>query len=110
MEYAWEIIKLGTRDQENADGVILNDAVVLVTWKKIATDLRGRSSTYVGKTTLSAENVAAGDFVNLESLDEATILGWVKSSITPVEEEIMNNTLSTKIDKQEIVSRNPAWL
>lgn len=110
MEYAWEIVKLGVKDQENVDGDILEGAIVEVKWRKTATNLRGQKSNYIGKTILSAENVSSSDFINEEDLTEEQILTWVKNSIGPVQEQVINETLAKRIDKQEIVSKNPAWV
>ena len=109
MVYDWEILKLGTKSQVNGDGDTLEDAVIFVSWRKVATDLSGNVAKYLGKTTLTAEQHAAADFVALNDLTEEIVLGWVQGAIDAEHEERINTALQNKINKMTMVTRDPTW-
>lgn len=100
MDYTWDIIEYSTRDQVNSDGVTLSNAVVKVRWKKTGTTLGGVSANYIGLSHLTAENTAEGDFVSVDDITKATLINWVKASISETEETIINNVLQKKVDAQ----------
>lgn len=109
MTYEWRIIKLFTMDQVNADGDTLENAVVDVQWKKIATDSEGNTSTYLGRTKLTAEDVSNSDFVSFTSLTEELVKGWIQNSITEKQMSQIDLILQDRINKQNTVSRMPPW-
>ena len=77
MTYSWQVLKLDTRAQTNADGVSLADAVIVIQWSRVGTDSDGNSAKIVGYTKLSAENTAAGSFTAFADLTEEQVVGWL---------------------------------
>lgn len=106
MIYTWKIVKVGTKDQVNADNEVLSDAIVYVQWIKTGTDNLDNSSVYVGETELSAESVPASSFVDFDSVSADTIIGWLESSIPAHQMEKIDNVIAKKIEKQAITYRD----
>jgi hypothetical protein len=79
MTYSWQILKLDTRAQTNADGVALADAVIVIQWLRIGVDEDGNSARIVGYTKLSAENTTEGDFTAFADLTEEQVVGWLNT-------------------------------
>ena len=77
MTYSWEILKLETQPQTNADGVALDDAVIGIQWLRVGVDDDGGRTKMVGYTKLSAENTAEGDFTAFADLTEEEVSGWL---------------------------------
>lgn len=109
MTYEWRIVKLFTMDQVNADGDTLENAVVDVQWKKIATDTDGNTATYLGRTKLTAEDVASADFVGFTSLTQDLVTEWIQASISEKEMSKIDSILQDRINKKTVVSRMPPW-
>lgn len=109
MEYTWKIVTYKTRDEVNADGDTLSDSVVSVEWRKTATALNGVSSRYIGTTEISAANTPAADFIALNDITEDNIIGWVQSSLSADDEQVINNTLAKKIEKKNDVKRQASF-
>jgi len=79
MTYSWQILKLDTRAQTNADGVALADAVNYIQWLRVGVDDDGNTARIVGYTKLSAENTAAADFTAFADLTEEQVVGWLNT-------------------------------
>lgn len=109
MNYSWQIRKLSTRDQTNADGVVLSDAVVKIKWKRTGVDGEGNSATILGYTVLSAENVAVDNFVNFNSLTEETVVGWLESTISTGLMASYNDKILEKINGPSTTERAVPW-
>lgn len=77
MTYSWQILKLDTRAQTNADGVALADSVIAIQWLRVGVDDDGNSARIVGYTKLSAENTAESDFTAFADLTEEKVVGWL---------------------------------
>lgn len=77
MTYSWQILKLDTRAQTNADGVALADAVNYIQWLRVGVDDDGNTARIVGYTKLSAENTAEGNFTAFADLTEEQVVGWL---------------------------------
>lgn len=109
MTYTWQILKLGLQDEVNHEGTLLENSIVNVKWKRIATDTDGTVASYVGNTKLSAANVAAADFVALNEVTNAMALGWVTDSINAKELERIDAQLTKKIDRNRTRTVKPGW-
>lgn len=109
MNYSWEIVKFETRDQTNAEGATLSGAVVKIKWKRSGVDADGNTATVLGYTTLSAESVAAGEFVPFESLTESNVVGWLESAISAEKLTEYNNAIQEKINSKNSVERAVPW-
>ena len=109
MNYSWEIIKLHTREQTNADGDALADAVVKIKWRRTGVDTDDNSAKVVGYTILSAEDVAEGDFTSFADLTEEKVVGWLNSSISSSEIEAYNLKIQESINKLVTTERAVPW-
>lgn len=109
MNYQWRIVRLGLSDELNNDGVVLENAIVEVRWKRIATDDAGNIASHVGSTKLSAKEVSASDFINLDAVTEAKVLAWVQNSMTEYKINKINKILENKIEAQKVRTRKPNW-
>lgn len=108
----YKINRLKVKDQVNADGETLRNAVVQTYWTVTGTDEQGHTAEFAGATPFTAENVPAGSFTAFESLTEETVLGWVTNVVNTsrgyldhitmqldrevaelIEEEVMENQL-----------------
>lgn len=98
MNYSWKIQEMFKMDQTNQDGVVLQDAVVRVSWSKIGTNDDGVQASYLGKSQFTAENILASEFVNFESLTEEQVIEWVKGSTSAADETMINKVIQEKID------------
>ena len=96
MNYSWQITKLSTRDQTNADGVVLSNAVVKIKWKRTGVDGDSNSATILGYTVLTAESVSQENFIGFESLTEEAVVGWLESSILDEQMTRYNNKIMEK--------------
>lgn len=109
MNYQWRIVRLGLSDELNTDGVVLENAIVNVRWKRIATDDAGNSASYIGSTNLSAKDVSEADFITLDDVTEANVLSWVQNSLSDTDINTINNVLERKIESQKVRIRKPNW-
>ena len=109
MNYSWQILKFSTRDQTNADGVVLPNAVVKIKWKRSGADADGNSATVLGYTNLSAETVPEGSFVSFESLTEETVVGWLESTISEEKLSDYNDKIQDKINRLSTTIRAVPW-
>lgn len=80
--YQWSVTSLKVKDEVNADGETLPNAVVQTYWKVVGTDENGNSGEFSGATPFTAANVPAGSFVAFADLTEETVLGWIKNAVT----------------------------
>ena len=97
--YTWAVTGLKTKNETNADGVVLNNAVVQTYWKKTGTDENGNEGTFSGATPFTAADVPAGEFVAFESLTEEIVLGWIKAVVVGTYEEHVNGQIQKQIDQ-----------
>lgn len=79
--YNWSVTSLKVKDEVNADGETLQNAVVQTYWKVVGTDGNGNSGEFSGATPFSAANVPAGSFVAFADLTEETVLNWIKNVV-----------------------------
>lgn len=109
MNYTWQILSLGLKDQINQDGELLQDAIVFVHWKKIAEDANGSRVSYLGKTELSAANVSAESFINLNTVSKEDVIDWIENSLTASQRSSIENILLKKIEKSKLRKYTPSW-
>lgn len=76
LTFTWEITNVKTAQSGGHAR-----AVVQTYWKKTGTDSEGNSASFSGATPLSAEGVAADDFVDFTALPETTVIGWIKEQL-----------------------------
>lgn len=81
LTHTWSVTSLKVKDEVNADGETLTNAVVQTYWKVVGTDENGNTGEFSGATPFTAANVPAGSFVAFEDLTEETVLGWIKGVV-----------------------------
>lgn len=79
--YNWSVTSLKVKDEVNADGDTLKNAVVQTYWKVTGTDDAGNTGEFSGATPFTAKDVPAGSFVDFAELTEETVIGWIKSVV-----------------------------
>jgi hypothetical protein len=79
LEYS--VTNLKVKDEVNAEGVTLPNAVVQTYWKVTGTDENGNTGEWSGATPFSAKNVPSASFTSFESLTEETVVGWIKNVV-----------------------------
>jgi hypothetical protein len=104
----WEVTGLQVRDQVNAEGVTLTDAVVQTYWKQFAQDADGNEGFFTGATPFTAEDVPAGEFTAFADLTEATVLSWIQDYVStqPGYQEHISEQIQEMIDRQVNVVRD----
>lgn len=75
--YTWEIKALSKSNGNN-----LNDVIIGTRWECTGTDSDGVSGTFVGATPFSINSVNPESFVEYSQLDEETVLGWIKNTVS----------------------------
>jgi hypothetical protein len=109
MIYTWEVTGLKTKDETNADGVTLPNAVVQTYWKKIGTDTDGNEGSFSGATPFTAQSVPEGSFVEFANLTEETVLGWIQNLVIGDYETHVNQQIQKQIDDQAISEATMPW-
>ena len=109
MNYTWEVLNLSTKNQTNQEGVLLENAVVHVQWKRIGVDNDGNEATYLGQSVFTAENVPQGSFVSFESLTKDVVVSWIENDLGAYQLEMIQNTIQKRINKNTMIKRSPPW-
>jgi hypothetical protein len=79
--FEYEIERVKVKDEVNNDGVTLPNAVCQTYWKVTGTNADGDSSQFAGATPLSAKGVGEANFTDFSTLDEATVVGWIRNIV-----------------------------
>jgi hypothetical protein len=79
--YTWAVTSLKVKDEINAEGDTLTNAVVQTYWKVTGTDENGNTGEFSGATPFSAANVPAGSFKAFEDLVEADVIDWIQNVV-----------------------------
>lgn len=74
---SYTVRNLKVRDEVNADGDTLVNAVVQTHWDVTGTDENGNTAQWTGATPFSAATVPAGQFTAFEDLQEEHVIGWI---------------------------------
>jgi hypothetical protein len=109
MQYSWQVLKFSTRDQTNADGTILPNAVVRIKWKRFGIDSDGNSAYILGYTNLTAEHMSEESFAPFESLTEEMVISWLESAISTEKMNEFNDKIQEKINKRSTTIREVPW-
>lgn len=109
MTYTWEILKFSTRDQTNSDGVLLENSVVSIHWRRTGLDSEGNVASIVGHTVLTAETVPEGDFVPFTSLTESAANSWLEANISAERMSSYNEKIQAKINSSITTERAVPW-
>lgn len=109
MTYTWHILRLGLDDVLNQDGVLLENSIVNIKWKRVAEDTDGTTASYVGNTKLSTVNTAVGDFTPLNDVSNATAIQWIQNNLSAKELQRINSQLDNKIERNRQRNVKPSW-
>ncbi len=109
LEYS--ITSLKVKDEVNADGETLPNAVVQTYWKVVGTDNGGNTSDWAGATPFTAANVPAGSFTAFEDLEESTVVGWVQAIVDGDSgyKQHITDQLQRQIDEDLVEERAMPW-
>ena len=109
LTYTWKVTGIKTRDEVNAEGETLQNAVVQTYWQKIGTDAEGNEGTFSGATPFTAKDVPAGEFVPLAELTEETVISWIQAVVVGGYEEHVNGMIQKQIDDKTITDAKLPW-
>ena len=109
MTYSWQVLKLDTRAQTNADGVSLADAVIAIQWSRVGVDSDGNTAKIVGYTKLSVENTAEGSFTAFADLTEAQVVGWLDTLVSSDLITSYNQKIEEKRQRGITTARDIPW-
>ena len=108
MNYTWKISKLGLTDKLGTDDVLLENAIVNIKWKRIATDADGIKTSYVGNTSLDAE-MASSDFIALNDVTAENVTSWLEAALTVAGVENVDRKLVAKVERKRLRNISPSW-
>ena len=110
--YTYSVRNLKVKDEVNAAGETLTNAVVQTYWDIVGTDEEGNEGSFTGATPFSAANVPAGSFTAFEDLEEATVIGWITNVIDsdPGYKAHIDMQIQKEIDKDIAVEKTGADL
>src|SRR6056300_1298013 len=109
INYTWEIVSMETKDQTNSDGVVLQNAVVRIVWKRIGTDDSGVSHSFLANSEFTAENVPEASFVNYFDLTKDMVIGWITNKLGAHEIAKIDDIITKRIEKKNTIVRTPPW-
>jgi hypothetical protein len=109
MEFSWEIVSMATKDETNVDGVVLQNAVVQIQWKRIGTDGNGVTHNFLGNSFMTAENVSEENFVPFFSLTKEIVVSWLENKLGSGELDKIDEIIAKRIEKKNSIVRLPPW-
>jgi len=109
VNYSWKIARLGLDDELNNDGVLLENSIVQIHYKRIATDDDGTTSSYVGTCYFSAKTKAAADFIALNDVTNVLALAWLEESLGEEQINKIDTALAGKVARKKVRLVKPGW-
>ena len=99
LEYS--VTSLKVKDETNAEGVLLENAVCQTYWKVIGTDENGNKGEFQGATPFSAVTVPEANFKAFADLTEADVVAWIQAVVDadPSYKEHIEAQIQREIDK-----------
>jgi len=112
--YTYAVRNLKVKDEVNATGDTLPNAVVQTYWDITGTDEEGNTGQFTGATPFSAATVPTGSFTAFADLDEATVIGWITNVINSDAgyKAHIDMQIQTEIDRNvatEVAGENLPW-
>lgn len=77
----YTVQSLKVKDEVNADGVTLQNAVVQTYWKALGEDADGNVGEFSGATPFSAATVSEGSFTAFADLQESDVTAWISAVV-----------------------------
>lgn len=109
MNYSWKIARLGLDDELNNDGVLLENSIVQIHYKRIAADDDGTTSSYVGTCYFSAKSKSASNFIALNDVTNVVALAWLEESLGAEQINKIDTALAAKVAKKRVRLVKPGW-
>jgi len=78
---AYTVTGIKVKDEVNAEGTTLPNAVCQTYWKVTGTDENGNVGEFSGATPFTAASVSAADFTDFADLEESKVIGWITSVV-----------------------------
>ena len=78
---SYTVQSLKVKDEVNAEGATLPNAVVQTYWKAHGTDEAGNIGEFSGATPFSAATVSEGSFKAFADLQEEDVIGWISAVV-----------------------------
>lgn len=109
MDYSWRIIKLGLQDELNGDDVLLENAVVRVKWKRLATHDDGTTASYLGTTDLDPASTPEADFTALNDVTKVQVVSWIEDELTAAGITKIDDKLNSRVERNRVNTISPGW-
>lgn len=77
----YSVTSLKVKDEVNADGDTLTNAVTQTYWKCTGTDENGNTGEFQGATPFTAANVPSDSFTDFADLTEEQVVGWIRAVV-----------------------------
>lgn len=108
---SYTVTSLKVKDEVNADGVTLQNAVCQTYWKCTGTDTDGNTGEFQGATPFSAASVGEADFTSFEDLTEDEVIGWITSVVDgdPHYREHIEKQINRQINELSIREPSLPW-
>ena len=78
---SYSVTGVKVKDEVNAEGVTLSNAVCQTYWKVTGTDENGNTGEFSGATPFTAATVPAANFTDFADLQESNVLGWITAVV-----------------------------
>lgn len=78
---AYSVTGMKVKDEVNAEGVTLSNAVCQTFWKVTGTDSDDNVGEFSGATPFTAASVSEANFTDLAALTEDIVIGWITAVV-----------------------------
>ena len=78
---AYSVTGMKVKDEVNAEGVTLSNAVCQTFWKVTGTDSDDNVGEFSGATPFTAAAVSEANFTDLAALTEDIVIGWITAVV-----------------------------
>lgn len=108
---SYTVTSLKVKDEVNADGVTLQNAVCQTYWRCTGTDEDGNTGEFQGATPFSAASVGEADFTAFEDLTENEVIGWIQAVVDgdPHYREHIEGQIQRQINELAIREPSLPW-
>ena len=107
-DLSFKVKELVTKNQKNNSGVELSDAVCRIQWAAEYTDGDDLAE-FIGATQFEVSDISETEFMKFDSLDENTVIGWIKNTIDDMLLEHMSGMLLKKIERNKETAKELPW-
>lgn len=108
-DMTFTVTNLVTKNEVNNDGVVLPNAVCQTQWKAEYTDEDGCTGFFAGATPFSASNLSEEEFMQLDTLTEEVVIGWIKGIIDEKYLNHISGMILRQIDQENRTDQHLPW-